>query len=223
MGDVPVEFVVDDDTVVGHGGFLALRRLRMRNRRPDGTLSASYTCDFVRRPYGQDAVVIALWHRDAAGVAHVLLRDGMRPGLRFGRDARRAPVPDPRTDGWLTELPAGIVEDCDRGEAGLRARAAAEALEEGGFVVAPEALVLLGAGSYPSPGSVPEKYFFVAAEVDPATQAPLAGDGSPMEEGATTAWWPLADALAACVAGRLEDGKTELALRRLADALAVVA
>jgi len=35
----------------------------------------------------------------------------------------------------------------------------------------------------------------------PAAQAPLAGDGSPMAEGARTRWLSLDDALAACTRG----------------------
>ncbi|MBK7072375.1 MAG: NUDIX hydrolase [Myxococcales bacterium] len=220
MRDLALAFVIDRDEVVGEGGFLAIRRLRMHNRRGDGSTSAGFVCDFVHRPYGQDAVVIVLWHRDATGAVQVLLREGMRPSLAFGRDPARAPLPELAGDGWLIELPAGIIERGDVGEPGLRARAAAEALEEGGFAVAPAAMVILGAGSLPSPGTVPEKYYFVAAEVDPAAQQPLPGDGSPMEEGAGTGWWSLDAAIAACVAGALADGKTELGLRRLRDHLA---
>jgi ADP-ribose pyrophosphatase len=58
-----VALVVDGDERVGDGGFLALRRLRLRNRRADGTTSRGYVCDAVVRPYGQDAVVVAVWAR----------------------------------------------------------------------------------------------------------------------------------------------------------------
>jgi hypothetical protein len=78
---------------------------------------------------------------------------------------------------------------------------------------------VLGAGGYPSPGSMVEKFYFTAVEVDPATQHALAGDGSPMEEGARTRWWPLDEAIDACVRGELSDLKTELGLRRLRDHL----
>jgi hypothetical protein len=78
---------------------------------------------------------------------------------------------------------------------------------------------VLGAGVLPSPGCMVEKFYFAAVEVDPATQQPLAGDGSPMEEGAQTAWLLLDDAIAACHAGILVDLKTELGLRRLRDYL----
>ena len=214
-------FEVDGDEVVGRdGGFLAIRRLRLRNRRADGTTSARYGCDFVVRPYGLDAIVVAVWHRDAAGAVRVLIRDGLRPALWFGRDPARMAIADLRRTATLGELVAGIVEDGDHGEAGLRARAVAEVHEEAGFVVDPAAVRLLGAGSFPSPGSMPEKFFFAAVEVDPAAQVALCGDGSPMEEGATTRWLGLDAAIAASVDGVLEDGKTELGLRRLRDALA---
>jgi len=87
--------------------------------------------------------------------------------------------------------------------------------------VAPEDVEFLGAGTFPSPGSMPEKFWLLAAEVrDPSAQRALEGDGSPMEEGARTRWMGLQDAIAACVAGEIEDCKTELVLRRLADRLA---
>lgn len=53
-----VSLIVDGDDRVGEGGFLAIRRLRLRNRRDDGSASAPYVCDSIARPYGQDAVVV---------------------------------------------------------------------------------------------------------------------------------------------------------------------
>jgi ADP-ribose pyrophosphatase len=213
-----VELIVDSDERVGGGGFLEIRRIRLRNRRGDGSVSPPYLSDSIARPYGQDAVVVAVFARTARGV-QVLVREGLRPALWFGRDARLAPVPEPPPSLFLTELVAGIVEPGDRGEAGLRTRAAHEVEEEAGFVVDPAAILLLGAGMYPSPGSMVEKFYFAAAEVDPAAQQPLAGDGSPMEEGAQTRWLSLDAAIAACVAGEIVDLKTEAALRRLRDHL----
>ena len=213
-----VAFVIDSDERVGEGGFLAIRRLRMRNRRADGTISPPYVCDAIARPYGQDAVVVAIYARAAGGV-QVLVRDGLRPALLAGRDPARAPLPEPAPGMFLTELVAGILEPGDVGESGLQQRAAHEVEEEAGFVVEPSAVVLLGAGAYPSPGSMVEKFYFTAVEVDPAAQQALAGDGSPMEEGARTRWLPLDQAIEAGVRGELVDLKTELGLRRLRDHL----
>ncbi len=215
------ELIIDSDERVGEGGFLALRRLRLRNRRVDGSVSAQYVCDGVVRPYGQDAVVVAVYARTSRGV-EVLVRDGLRPIVAIARESSRAPMPEAPIDAFFTELVAGIVEDADKGEAGLRQRAAHEVEEEAGFAVAPADITLLGAGLLPSPGCLVEKFYFAAAEVDPAVQQALAGDGSPMEEGARTRWLPLADAIADCRAGRLTDLKTELGLVRLRDHLHVV-
>jgi len=219
--DEVVGFVVDSDERVGEGGFLAIRRLRMRNRRADGSISAPYVCDAIARPYGQDAVVVAVYARSASGV-QVLVRDGLRPALQFGRDPARAPLPEPAPAMFLAELVAGILEPGDHGADGLRQRAAHEVAEEAGFAIDPAAVAVLGAGAYPSPGSMVEKFYFTAVEVDPATQQALPGDGSPMEEGARTRWWPLDEAIEACVRGELMDLKTELGLRRLRDHLAAL-
>lgn len=222
MSHEVVAFVIDGDERVGEGGFLAIRRLRMRNRRADGSVSPPYVCDAIARPYGQDAVVVAIYARAAGGV-QVLVRDGLRPALLAGRDPGRAPLPEPPPAMFLTELVAGIVEPGDVGADGLRQRAAHEVDEEAGFTVVPAAIAILGAGAYPSPGSMIEKFYFTAVEVDPAAQHALAGDGSPMEEGARTRWLPLDDAIEACVRGELVDLKTELGLRRLRDHLAAAA
>ena len=224
MTDEVVGFVVDSDERVGEGGFLAIRRLRMRNRRADGSISAPYVCDAIARPYGQDAVVVAIYAHGArgAGGVQVLVRDGLRPALQFGRDPARAPLPEPAPAMFLTELVAGILEPGDHGADGLRQRAAHEVAEEAGFAIDPAAVAVLGAGAYPSPGSMVEKFYFTAVEVDPATQQALPGDGSPMEEGARTRWWPLDEAIEACVRGELMDLKTELGLRRLRDHLAAL-
>ncbi len=214
-----VGFHIDSDELLGAGGFLKLRRLRMRNQRDDGSLSEQYCCDSMARPYGQDAVVVAVFARTARGV-EVLLRDGLRPPITLARSPAAAPLPEDPPGLFVTELVAGIIETTDRGEAGLRARAAAEVHEEAGFVVDPAHVMLLGAGMLASPGTLVEKEYFTAVEVDPATQQPLlAGDGSPMEEGATTRWMGLDAAIAACVAGDIVDMKTEACLRRLRDAL----
>lgn len=215
-----VDFEVEQDELAGiEGGFLAVRRLRLRNVRDDGSRSRLYVCDFLVRPKGIDAVVVAVYHRSGDGV-QVLLREGLRPVLANGRDPDTLPIPDARPYLTFTEVVAGIIEADDRGEEGVRRRAAIEVEEESGFSVAADDVQLLGAGSFPSPGSMPEKFWLTAVEVSgPHVQRHAAGDGSPMEEGSTTRWMELDEAIEACVDGRLEDVKTELVLRRLRDRL----
>ena len=222
-GVVPVVGVeiLSQNLVGREGGFLAIRRLHMMNVRSDGSRSARYLVDFLVRPKGLDAVVVAVYTRAADGV-RVLLRDGLRIPLHLGRDDETVPVPDTKRYLFFREVVAGIVEATDRGEEGLLRRAAAEVEEEAGLTVSPDAVRLLGAGTFPSPGSMPERFWLAAVEVSAAQAAAAtapAGDGSPLEEGATITWLPLGEAIAACVRGDIEDMKTEVTLRRLRDSL----
>jgi ADP-ribose pyrophosphatase len=210
--------LVDSDARVGDGGFLAIRRLHLRNVHRDGTISEPYICDVIVRPYGQDAVVVAIFTR-VGGAIRVLVRQCLRPAIALGRDAAAAPLGEAEPELFLTELVAGIVEVGDRGEHGLAERAVHEVREEAGFEVDPSSIIVLGAGMLPSPGCMVEKFYFTAVEVDPDAQRALVGDGSPMEEGATTRWLSIDDALAACARGEICDLKTELGLRRLRDHL----
>jgi ADP-ribose pyrophosphatase len=74
------------------------------------------------------------------------------------------------------------------------------------------------------PGIISEKIHLLEAEVSRGDasgehDAPLEGDGSPLEEGATLLWRGLDEAIAACESGEIEDAKSELAFRRLRDRL----
>jgi ADP-ribose pyrophosphatase len=205
---------VIDDRTVGEGGFLTIRRMRLRLVRADGTRSAEGLYDFVERPCGLDAVVLALWSRASDGRVRVLVREGLRVPLVYGRPG----APALR---WSTELVAGIIERGEEGDAQVRARAAAEALEEAGLAIAVDAVEPLGAPLYPTPGMCAEKFVLAAAEVeDPSRAVRPAGDGSPFEEGARLTWLDLDEAIARCLRGEIEDMKTELTLRRLRDHLA---
>jgi ADP-ribose pyrophosphatase len=199
-------YEVVSDERIGEGGFLRLRRLRLRVRRSDGTLSREGLYDFVERPYGKDAVVLMLWHRAADGV-RVLLRHAPRVPLYF-RDAA--------VGREHTEVVAGILEAGEEDWAAIQKRAAAEAHEEAGVTVAAEAVERLGPASYPTAGLFAEVFHFAAAEVaDPRAAVAPPTDGSPFEEGASLEWVALDEALRRCDDGRIVDLKTELALRRL--------
>lgn len=213
-------FEIDgDERHGGPDGFLRVRRLRLRNRRKDGSLSAPYVCDFVERPKGLDAVVVFLY-REREGSLEVLLRRGLRPVLALGRSAERTPIRDRAPYHSFTETVAGIIEREDVGEAGVRKRAAIEVAEEAGYDVAADDVEMLGAGTFPSPGSMPEKFWLTAVSVEVgAVQRPPPGDGSPMEEEASVFWIGLDEAISQCVSGEIEDLKTEVGLRRLREAL----
>lgn len=192
-----------------------MRRARLRLRYPDGTVSAPFVYDTIHRE-ALDAVVIAAHFRDDGGRRWVYLRTAVRPPVRQRPMASR-PFPERPSLGQLWELPAGLVEPDECSPDGVRRCAARELREELGFVVAPEQLVALGPSTFPLPGAVGERHYFFEIEVDPAARRTPAEDGSVLERRAIIAAVPLADALRLVAAGRLEDAKTELGLRRLAD------
>ncbi|HET7824996.1 MAG TPA: NUDIX hydrolase [Anaeromyxobacter sp.] len=198
-------------------GFLRLRRLRARNRRADGSRSREYAIDVIDRPT-LDAVAVCLWARTPRGI-EILTRKGLRPAAYFRRG--RGPALPEREYLLVEEIVAGVLEPGERGADALRRRGADEVREEAGIEIAPERLEILGAPFFPLPGIVSEKIHILAAEVARGEEegphpAPHEGDGSPLEEGAVLEWRGLGDAIAACEAGEIEDGKTEIALRRLA-------
>lgn len=212
-----VDYVTLSVEDVGSGSYLRVRRVNLQNLHRDGSLSPRYFCEFVDRPrHGTDAVVVGLWHRDASGRICVLLRQGLRPALRYGRPVERLPVPDPAPFLFFTEVVAGILEEEDRGEEGIRRRAAIEALEEAGLRIEPARVERLGKPVFPTPGMAPECFHLTCAEVDPAGAVPPEGDGSPMEEGSRQRFVPLKEALAMCARGEISDAKTEILLHRLA-------
>ncbi len=195
--------IVRDKSAEGGAGFLNLRRLELVARR-GGAVSKAFVYDVVDRRAIDASVMIA--HHRQDGVLHVWLRSALRPALEL-----RA-----RGEGTLWELPAGLVEP---GES-PRDAAARELEEELGFRVDASALVDLGGWTAPAPGFVGEKHFFFHVAVDPKTRLEPGGDGSPLEDAALCVPVPLDVALDACRRGDIRDAKTELALRRLAEALA---
>ncbi|MGH7440747.1 MAG: NUDIX hydrolase, partial [Polyangiaceae bacterium] len=197
------------------GGFLNLRRLEIVTRYADGTASAPFRYDVATRR-ALDAVVIAA-HFDGPQNPHdphgpggrqVYLRSAIRPPCAL------RPIP-PHHDGSLWELPAGLVEP---GEDPVDA-AVRELEEELGFRAPSSAIHLLGEWSFPSAGIIGERHIYVAVQVDPAARGVPTEDGSALERAAAILAVPLDQALAHCRSGAIRDTKTELGLRRLAEAL----
>lgn len=205
--------VVEDFTSTGRcdEGFLHVRRLRVRNVRSDGSKSDVYRVDVVDRPR-LDAVALLAWRRGETG-PEFLTRQNLRPAAHF-RLEKVPNVPDERSHLFCEEIVAGLLEEHEKGEAGLRQRAATELLEEAGYTVGPEEVVLLGPPFFVAPGIISEKIFLAAVDVTALTAAVAEGDGSPLEEGGALQWRSLASMETALSDGTIQDAKTELALRR---------
>jgi len=192
-------------------GFLRLRRLVLQNRYPDGESSREYRYDVVERDALDAVAIVLVAHVD--GELRVCVRSATRPPLLLRREARLPLPADDATALW--EVPAGLVEPGEEGEAGLRACAARETLEETGLTVSPDAFAPLGQPVFLSPGLMAEQVHFLWAEVDPSTAEAPTEDGSPVEERARSIFITLAEAFAAVGSGLLRDAKTEIALHRL--------
>jgi ADP-ribose pyrophosphatase len=187
------------------GGFLNLRRVELVAHYPDGSESAPFAYDVATRE-ALDAVVIAAFYFEGP-VRHVFLRSAVRPPCALRSIS-------PMHDGSLWELPAGLVEP---GEDPAEA-AARELGEELGFIAHAGAMQPLGEWTFPAPGVIGERHIFYAVEVDPRSRSTPTEDGSALERSAAILALPVLDALQHCRGGALRDAKTELALRRLAEA-----
>lgn len=192
-------------------GFLQIRRLRVRNRRADGSTSPVYRVDVVDRPR-LDAVAVLVVRQGSSGL-EVLTRLNLRPAAYFRKD-KAQPVPDGRSHLYCEEIVAGLLENEDSGDEGLARRAAEEVQEEAGFAVAVTEIVRLGPPFFVAPGIVSEKIFLCAVDVTGKEAATPAGDGSPLEEAPAPKWRRVAELQAAIAGGEVQDAKTEIALNR---------
>lgn len=213
LPDIALECIAE--RVESTPGFLELRRRRQRCRHPDGRVSREFVYDSVGRR-ALDAVVIAA-HALRDGETLVYLRSAIRPPVteRSGRLA----IDEAIQSVHFWELPAGLVEPEEEDAGGLKRCAARETREELGFDIDAARFLPLGLGIYPAPGVIAERQFFFRVEVEPERQLEPDLDGSPLEEAGVVFATPLERALEACRRGLILDGKTELGLRRLHEAL----
>jgi ADP-ribose pyrophosphatase len=188
------------------GGFLDVRRLDLVAHYPDGTESPPFPYDVGARR-ALDAVVIAA-HYEVEGKVFVYLRSAVRPPCALRPIA-------PEHDGGLWELPAGLVEPGED----PAAAAARELGEELGFHVDAAALRPIGPWTFPTPGMIGERHLFFSVGVDPAARATPTEDGSALERAAEIVALPIDDVIEHCRRGAIRDAKTELALRRLREAM----
>lgn len=211
--------VVDDHSATSRcdDGFVRVRRLSLRNRYPDGSESEAYRYDVTERR-ATDAVAVVLYQRQPT--LRICLRAALRPPVALRTDCV-LPLPH---DGvtMLWELPAGLIEPEEQGEAGIRRCAARETLEETGYDLAESAFHLLGPPAYLSPGLAAEKMYFFAACVDGAPRGEQVSDGSAVEAHAPLHLVPLSRLIAFYDGADddartlpVEDVKTEVGVRRL--------
>ena len=184
----------------------------------DGEMSPIYSYDGVLRKWLDAVVIVLTGTLDGHDV--VCLRSCIRPPVLL-RDKTSLPIEDEAVFCTMWELPAGLLEEGDRGASGILKRASIEVMEETGYSVDSVHFAPLGGAPFASPGVIPERLHFVTARVDDiADRAKAAGDGSPAEDGGGIWWIPVRDAMEMCESGEIVDAKTELGIRRWAALLA---
>jgi ADP-ribose pyrophosphatase len=202
---VELEVVTDRTAKTDDRGFLAIRSVDLVAIRGDGTQSARFPYDVLERRAIDAAIMVA--HHVVGGRVHVYLRSAVRPPLALRPHAPMSP------NVW--EIPAGLIEPDEEPVAA----AVRELEEELGFAVSVEDMKPLGPAALPAPGFIGELHFYFHVRVDPRARREPKGDGSPLEQDARIESVALEDALEACRQGEVPDSKTELTLRRLAEAL----
>lgn len=196
-------------------GYLQMRRSRLRVRWQDGTVSEPFVYDTVERK-ALDAVVVVPHFRDTAGRLCVVLRSAIRPPVALRQDKSDGSE-EGSSLGLLWEVPAGLIEADERGDEGRRRCAARELFEETGAQVSPNSIEPLGPSTFPSPGVIGERHYYFHVEIDPHALTVPPEDGSVLERNAELVAMPLEIALDLVRVGEIEDAKTEIALRRLAE------
>jgi ADP-ribose pyrophosphatase len=196
-------------------GFIYVRKLQMVALFADGSESEPFPY-FCADRSKMDAVVVVPHFTDEHGVRHVFLRSALRPPV-YARPMEIRPIVERDSLGELWEVPAGLVEADEQTPEGLVACARRELFEETGFDVSVATILALGPPSFPAPGMIGERHFFFHTEVDPRTRVKPSEDGSVLEREASVESVRLDVAIEACRRGEIEDAKTELALRRLAE------
>ncbi len=207
--------LLQDQSPTAEAGFLRLVRRQLVAVDSQGGVSAPFVYDEVDRK-ALDAVVIAAHYLDAAGRRRVFLRSAARPPVLLREPSRNARADYARVNG-LWELPAGLVEPDELSEEGIVRCARRELLEELGFDVSPREVFPLGPSTFPCPGVIGERHYYFHVVVKPKQRQKPTLDGSAIERLGAICEVTLEDALRWCQEGCLEDAKTELGLRRLAE------
>ncbi len=218
MPDVRIE-VVEDRTGTARcdEGFVRVRRYRLVNVGTDGARSAAYSYDVVDRRH-MDAVAMALVD-PSPPEPRLVFRRALRPPLWFRTD-HAIPLPEAPGRAHALELPAGLIEDAEKGPEGITGCASRETHEETGLVVPPERFEWLGPPVLLSPGLLAEKVHLVVATVDLAVLPRPLPEG-PVEEAGDVLVLAWSEVWRRLEAGEIDDAKTEIGLRRLAPRLAV--
>lgn len=199
-------------------GFLRRHRHRVKTLLSDGTRTDTYVADYIdRASVGRDAVGFVPFARKEKVADTVIL---LRRQVRYPAwVATQTPL--------VCEVPAGVIDEPETPEE----TACRELYEEAGIEAELKQVRQLGRPFFILPGTLTELMYSACIEVgeqqlEAALQLELPGDGGAFEQGAEVIVLTLGEALRAIDGHRsgaipdIMDGRTEIILKRLRDALA---
>ena len=161
-----------------------------------------YAFDYRRRDGDWRQVTREVY--DRGNGAAILLYDPVKATVVLVRQFRLPAFVNGSADGWLFEVPAGLLDE-NRPEAAIRR----EVEEETGYRIG-EVQELFAA--YMSPGSVSERLHFFAARVDASMRIGSGGGAADENEDIEVVELRFQDALAMIGDGRIADAKTIMLL-----------
>ena len=146
---------------------------------------------------------------------YIYLRSCLRPALGFADFGTRPELNSEYLHN-LFEVPAGLVDEHEKGYDGLISAAQRELHEEIGIKVDKDSIKSLGPRYFSSAGMCAERIFFFEVLVDSSDIGTPLEDGSPLERGGIIYAIPLKEALIELEDGNIIDAKTQMGLMRLA-------
>jgi 8-oxo-dGTP pyrophosphatase MutT (NUDIX family) len=175
--------------------------------------SKEMSIDFVDRNKGLDAVIICAWALIDENY-YIYLRSCIRPALALRDWEETGRNETNPLNQW--ELPAGLIEQDEKGWHGVMKAASREFKEEIGAYVNPNYFKSLGYPVYSSVGISGERIYFVVTEVHPKHVETATLDGSALEENGEVVLCLLDTVLSEIDKGTIRDSKTIIGTNRLA-------
>lgn len=196
------------------GSFLKIDTNHVKFHYPDGS-SAEMSVDAICRKLPDAVVIIPYYKSEKDNQVYVYLRSCLRTAVAVYDYTKTERITD--CIGSIWELPAGLVDEQEVGELGLRQAVIRELKEETGFTVAQESVHVnrLGFPMFSCPGIIGERLYFYSVKVDPNERGIPTEDGSPLEKGGIVEKFSLNEALEYIQDGHILDCKTEIGLNRL--------
>ncbi len=207
-------------TTTINGSFLKIDTNHVKFHYPDGSL-AEMNVDAISRKLPDAVVIIPYFKSETDNKYYVYLRSCLRTAVAVADYSSTMRISN--CIGNLWELPAGLVDEDETGDYGLRLAVVRELEEEVGFKIDVESVLInrLGFPMFSSPGIIAERLYFFSVQVNPNDRGVPTEDGSPLEKGGIVELFSINEILEYIQEGKVLDCKTEIGINRLYNILSL--